>query len=287
MVYVGGSRNTLYAIDAATGEHIWEAIGDNYDGIISSPVVVDGVVYVGSDADGTMYALDAATGKEKWSVSIGWVNSSPAVVDGVIYLAFGSRLTAFGNPTPEMRTATAQAQATAEARAFATSEAIQLSWQNYFWTDIYDAFSTGVAEFPGMSVDRTSNIRIAESYVPGGYTQIAYYPVPIEGGPASAMVLLAIFPSKDDADTAMENITGGLIRSGWETQDIKALDHNHICLTVEYSSMSEALCYVTRDDALIISYSAITLPKPESVLLNAVDLVKTVDRAYDEVHRPD
>ena len=52
----------------------------------SSPVVVDGVVYVGSD-DGSVHAVDAATGKKIWSYPTGGsVDSSPAVFDGIVYV---------------------------------------------------------------------------------------------------------------------------------------------------------------------------------------------------------
>ena len=59
--------------------------GGNVD---SSPAMVDGVAYVGSD-DKYLYALDARTGDLRWQYETGDdVNSSPAVVDGVVY--FGS-----------------------------------------------------------------------------------------------------------------------------------------------------------------------------------------------------
>ena len=54
----------------------------------SSPVVVDGVVYVGSD-DGRMYALDAATGTQRWSFAVNAnmpVRSSATLVDGFLYI---------------------------------------------------------------------------------------------------------------------------------------------------------------------------------------------------------
>lgn len=52
----------------------------------SSPVMVDGVVYVGSD-DGSVYAVNADTGKEIWSYATGGpVDSSPAIFDGVVYV---------------------------------------------------------------------------------------------------------------------------------------------------------------------------------------------------------
>ncbi len=50
----------------------------------SSPVTVDGTVYVGG-SDG-FYALDAATGMQRWKISISeGVESSACVVDGVVY----------------------------------------------------------------------------------------------------------------------------------------------------------------------------------------------------------
>src|SRR6266700_3688365 len=54
--------------------------------IYSSPAVVNGVVYVGSN-DGNLYALDAASGSKKWIYHTGAsISSSPAVVNGVVYV---------------------------------------------------------------------------------------------------------------------------------------------------------------------------------------------------------
>src|SRR5512137_600251 len=51
--------------------------------VLSSPAVVNGVVYAGS-RDGKIYALDAATGAQKWNYSTGGqVDSSPAVANGI------------------------------------------------------------------------------------------------------------------------------------------------------------------------------------------------------------
>ena len=56
--------------------------------IHSSPAVVNGVVYFGSQ-DNNFYAVDAATGVMRWEFKTGsYVNSSPAVVNGTVY--FGS-----------------------------------------------------------------------------------------------------------------------------------------------------------------------------------------------------
>jgi outer membrane protein assembly factor BamB len=54
--------------------------------VISSPAVVNGVVYVGS-YDHSVYALNATTGAKLWRFTTGGVvTSSPAVVDGVVYV---------------------------------------------------------------------------------------------------------------------------------------------------------------------------------------------------------
>ena len=52
----------------------------------SSPAIVDGIVYFGSQ-DGKIYAVDAASGSEKWEFQTeSFVQSSPTVVDGVLYV---------------------------------------------------------------------------------------------------------------------------------------------------------------------------------------------------------
>jgi outer membrane protein assembly factor BamB len=56
--------------------------------VVSSPAIVNGVVYVGSN-DGSLYAIGQETGAEKWKFATGArVCSSPAVSNGVVY--FGS-----------------------------------------------------------------------------------------------------------------------------------------------------------------------------------------------------
>ena len=68
------------------GTEIWSFSGFS-DNVFSSPTVVDGVVYVGSD-DSTLRAIDASDGTEIWEFS-GFsdnVFSSPTVVDGVVYV---------------------------------------------------------------------------------------------------------------------------------------------------------------------------------------------------------
>jgi outer membrane protein assembly factor BamB len=53
-VYVGSYDSNVYALNASTGALLWSfATGGN---VISSPAVVNGVVYVGS-GDHTLYAF--------------------------------------------------------------------------------------------------------------------------------------------------------------------------------------------------------------------------------------
>src|SRR5258707_3541971 len=53
--------------------------------VLSSPTVAGGVVYVGS-ADGHLYALKASTGQRLWRFPPGPGYSSPALASGVLYL---------------------------------------------------------------------------------------------------------------------------------------------------------------------------------------------------------
>jgi outer membrane protein assembly factor BamB len=117
VVYVGSNDRKLYAFDA-TGSAgcagtpkkcapLWTSVGTGAS-IFSSPVVVNGVVYVGSE-DGTLYAFDAKgttncagvprTCIPLWTAATkGLIESSPTVVDGVVYVGSGhsdKRLYAF------------------------------------------------------------------------------------------------------------------------------------------------------------------------------------------------
>jgi len=107
-VYAGSYDGKFYALNAQTGAIKWkfategekrfeakgihglqpksQTIADQFDVYLSSPVVVQGVVYFGS-GDGNLYALDAATGELKWKFKTGDViHASPAYADGVLFV---------------------------------------------------------------------------------------------------------------------------------------------------------------------------------------------------------
>jgi outer membrane protein assembly factor BamB len=105
VVYVGSRDAKLYAFDATgttncsgtpkTCQPLWTAASGGV-GISSSPVVVNGVVYIGS-TDHNLYAYDATgttncsgtpkTCQPLWKAVTGSdIESSPAVVNGVVYI---------------------------------------------------------------------------------------------------------------------------------------------------------------------------------------------------------
>jgi outer membrane protein assembly factor BamB len=84
IVYEASHNAFLYALDAYSGTLYWRF---NLGGIaaLSSPAVVDGVVYIGSERG--VYALNAYTGTKIWQSSPTFLtDSSPAVSGGTVYI---------------------------------------------------------------------------------------------------------------------------------------------------------------------------------------------------------
>ncbi len=77
---------------------------DPFDVFLSSPVVADGTLFVGS-GDQHVYALDLATGALRWKVKTGdVVHASPAVAGGLVYIgSFDRRLYALEAGTGTVR----------------------------------------------------------------------------------------------------------------------------------------------------------------------------------------
>jgi len=293
LIYVTNGDDTLFAIDRSTGEPRW-SYPASYP--IEFEPLDEGVVYLGSGD--TVYAVDAVSGEPYWTFPAKSTLSWPLdVLDGVVYATTeDGTLYALGNPeavaaraqaTATAAAASAQATATAaaaSAEATATAEALEAAWETYFSTELAAAVTTAVSAFPGMSASPAFEMDLG--FLPAGFTRVTGFDIAIAGGASNAWAELAIFPSKADASTGMANMSGGLQRSGWQLQEVEGLSHDHACLTLVQAERSQAFCYMTRDDALILTYSSVFVPNPEAALLNAVDLASAMSDAYDEVDRP-
>ena len=100
-VYFGAYSGKVYALNSSSrvaqhfhpqeSEGEWVYPREGYIGaIIGSPVVADGILYIGS-TDGNLYAIDIATRKLAWDYPFATgadIWGTPAVHDGVVY--FGS-----------------------------------------------------------------------------------------------------------------------------------------------------------------------------------------------------
>ena len=88
IVYVGSQNGFLYALDASTGKLFWRF--NTGESLLASPVVADGVVYIGNIRG--VFALDAYKGTQIWKTqSIGNQRidasvSTPAVSGGMLYV---------------------------------------------------------------------------------------------------------------------------------------------------------------------------------------------------------
>jgi len=97
-VYTGADSGDIYCLDAATGSQLWKTfaggVTNNYLGIgysqaRSSPMVLNGKVYVGS-LDGYLYCLDANSGAVIWKFTGEQpcvIFASPTISGNAIYLA--------------------------------------------------------------------------------------------------------------------------------------------------------------------------------------------------------
>jgi len=87
VVYVPGSGDPglVHAVDAATGETVWEFEPAGY--ATCAPALVNGALYFGTWGK-QFYAVDAESGEPRWSRDVGhrFGQSSPAVVDGTVYV---------------------------------------------------------------------------------------------------------------------------------------------------------------------------------------------------------
>jgi outer membrane protein assembly factor BamB len=85
VLFITSLDRSIYALEAETGELIWQ---QTLGGAIASQAVVnDGLVYVSSFARG-VHALSVETGEQQWlALADDWVWGAPALDNGVLYFA--------------------------------------------------------------------------------------------------------------------------------------------------------------------------------------------------------
>lgn len=95
-VFIGTAGEGVKAFDANTGDEVWQfltgdtAVPDNAppDSVDSSPIIADGVLYIGEGGYGGLYALDPVTGVEQWRFDThGATWASPTVAEGAVFIA--------------------------------------------------------------------------------------------------------------------------------------------------------------------------------------------------------
>ena len=69
--------HNVYALNATNGAKLWNYAMGNFAEDWSSPAVINGVVYIGSE-DENIYALNVTNGDKLWSENlVGTIDSSP------------------------------------------------------------------------------------------------------------------------------------------------------------------------------------------------------------------
>jgi outer membrane protein assembly factor BamB len=86
-VVVGTDAGQLLGLRADNGRERWIFTADAE--IRASPIIVDGMIYVGS-YDENLYAVDLKAGEAKWSTDRGDVVGSPVFAEGTIYISLNS-----------------------------------------------------------------------------------------------------------------------------------------------------------------------------------------------------
>ncbi len=88
-----GNKGEVIALDLQSGNKLWSftpkrlssQANGYYGGHLTSPVVVDGVLFVGAGKE--VYALDAATGKQRWEFAAqDWITSSVTVAGDQVFI---------------------------------------------------------------------------------------------------------------------------------------------------------------------------------------------------------
>ena len=96
MVFVGSDYGYIFALDAASGELVWNF--ETWGSVRLTPALADDVLCFAS-SDDHVYALDAITGSPIWHYDVeSWI-AAISVSDGVVFVnAKGERVLALTEP---------------------------------------------------------------------------------------------------------------------------------------------------------------------------------------------
>jgi outer membrane protein assembly factor BamB len=84
-LFLRTDNGVFYAIDAQTGEIVWEYETSSGEYIYSPPVVAQQSIYFGS-GDNRLYCL-SLDGEKQWDFETGGaIGSSPAIVDDTLFI---------------------------------------------------------------------------------------------------------------------------------------------------------------------------------------------------------
>jgi len=89
VVYSNTQQSHLFALDAETGEVIWDF--ERSGQVYSKPAIAGEVLYFGS-GDHFLYALDPKTGAEKWKFEAQAMVCNAVVQDGRVFFGSGNAL---------------------------------------------------------------------------------------------------------------------------------------------------------------------------------------------------
>lgn len=102
VAYFGSMNNRIYALNAVTGQKLWEFTANNW--IMTDPVIADGKLFAGSGnrffqnkhlrgtGPNSLYALDAKTGQKLWEYAVpGEAMPTPVYNNGTVYFTTGDR----------------------------------------------------------------------------------------------------------------------------------------------------------------------------------------------------
>lgn len=159
VVYFPDWGGNVWAVNAATGAQVW-GHQLSYYGLPAnthsrtSPAVVDGVVYVGTQEGGWLLAIDAASGELIWKTQpespavdpLAAITASPAVTGGVVYIGMTS-LQEFAAANPAFPCCNARGSVVA-----VNAKTGVILWKTY---TVPDGYSGGGVWGSNMVVDPT------------------------------------------------------------------------------------------------------------------------------------